>query len=196
MCLGDMTAQLIMHPNASATVSERLSTVDFSRTLRMTTAGALTGPMGLYWFRGLDKLLPGRTFGRVVTKVTLNSFVYAPSALSVVVSVPLVLEGLSPSEIKSQFVDRVPSLWLTGSLFWPVIHVANLCLVPLVFRPPVVNLAGLAWNVYICSTTARKQIPRPLLLDGEHEHDLVRAMALAAPSPHDSRASSLENAQM
>eukprot|EP00762_Andalucia_godoyi_P000134 ANDGO_02342.mRNA.1 Protein sym1 len=156
-------------------IRRRVDGIDWNRNVRMGVAGGLMGPLGVVWFGAMERVLPGRSIPRIAAKVALNSAIFAPIGLSVVLGVPLLLQGRPIEDISRAIQNTLPGLWLTGGLFWPAVHAVNLALIPLPFRPAVLSLAGLGWNVHVCSTLASRA--------KTHPSTVVSPSRLAVPQP-------------
>ena len=57
---------------------ERVSPYDTGRGIRMTTTAVVAGPPYYFWYRMLDKRLPGRTSKIIFKKVLLDQTILSP----------------------------------------------------------------------------------------------------------------------
>lgn len=55
---------------------------DWPRTGRMMLVGLAFGPVDHYWYRFLDRYLPGRTAGIVAAKVMADMLVFGPTSIA------------------------------------------------------------------------------------------------------------------
>lgn len=61
---------------------ERVHPHDWRRTARMVTMGFMLGPPDHYWYKVLDRHLPGRRIVTVGKKVTLDMLIMGPFTIA------------------------------------------------------------------------------------------------------------------
>ena len=61
---------------------ERTCPYDWPRTLRMAATGLFLGPISHYWYRWLDRVLPGKGTVTIAKKITLEQFTIAPAEIA------------------------------------------------------------------------------------------------------------------
>lgn len=63
-------------------------------------------------------------------------------------------QGLAPAAVLDRVQDRLPTLLVGGSLYWPVVNVANFALLSPSQRVLGVSACSLVWNAYMSFVTA------------------------------------------
>ncbi|KAF0521243.1 Protein sym1 [Gigaspora margarita] len=132
-------------------------TYDFSRTLRLGGFGALiAGPSGATWYRILDKYIDiKKPFLALLTRVTLDQTIYAPSFIATFLSVQSILERQSKEQIVKKFKKVYLPTLINNYKLWPTVQLLNFYFIPLNHRLLVVNTVALGWNTYLSIVNKR-----------------------------------------
>ena len=60
---------------------ERATEIDWERTKRMAIIGLIFGPIGHYWYKYLDRKLPGKTTATLVKKIVYDEVVLGTASI-------------------------------------------------------------------------------------------------------------------
>ncbi|XP_076925736.1 protein sym-1-like [Bidens hawaiensis] len=148
--LGDLAAQAVTR----ATVAKKKH-IFVSRDLRINWRRVVTtsvfgiafvGPIGHFWYEGLDKFLqyrtryPPKSIRFVAMKVALDGIVFSPVDLLVFFAYMGFASGKSVNQVKEEVKrDFIPVLVVEGRI-WPFIQVVNFRYVPVRYQLLYVNL--------------------------------------------------------
>jgi len=143
--VGDMASQRV----------ERKKNFDWRRTMQtMAYAGCCLGPIGHFWYLGLDTvaaryLQPG-TLANVATKVLADSLIYGPLHVALFFGYMEIVEGHglqgAAKKLKQDF-------WPTFAAelgFWPAFQAMNFWRVPVEHQLLAVNIACIFDSTFLC----------------------------------------------
>lgn len=131
------------------------SAYDAARALRMGSFGLLFyGPYQHFWYRALDRALPGRTIRSFASKVALNQLCLAPLVITGVFTWNLGLQGKLgelPAKVRQDFVPTM----LTGWKFWVPAASINFMMVPLQHQVLYMSTCGLIWTAFLSYSSSQ-----------------------------------------
>ena len=154
---GDVTCQYLTAVRTKieedGTTTEITAPYDYGRSIRFFIMGTFwVAPITNFWYQALStKIIPGstRTIGRIVKRLMVDQFVFAPIFVNSFMGCLWLLEGKSPSEIVESIqevaVDMIVANW---SLWIPAMAI-NFSVVPLRYQVLFGNVVALVWNVYL-----------------------------------------------
>ncbi|WIA41794.1 hypothetical protein OEZ86_009126 [Tetradesmus obliquus] len=130
--------------------------VDVARAARFGVIGlTLHGPLFFKGFQWLDgKFGTAKTLQNAVTKSLVGQVTLFPTYTSLVLLYSSLLEGRSIQEAWQQVQYKLPQLFVTGSVYWPTVNVANFMFVPPQQRVLAVNACAILWNTYLSYVNA------------------------------------------
>eukprot|EP00038_Savillea_parva_P009932 m.186767 g.186767 ORF g.186767 m.186767 type:complete len:251 (+) comp16869_c0_seq1:123-875(+) len=139
--IGDTGSQLFV---------ERYSEWDAARTLRFSVLGlVLTGPTLHFWYGFLFRRLPGVTVTRVLQRVALDQFFFAPLFTFSFISVLFAAEQRSyeswSSHMANNFAESVGVNWM----MWIPAQVINFRFIPASYSVLFANFVAVFWNSYL-----------------------------------------------
>ncbi|KAK4792047.1 hypothetical protein SAY86_022482 [Trapa natans] len=147
---GDVAAQSITHSTATRRNllqddKEELK-INWRRVATTSLFGfGFVGPVGHYWYEGLDRLIRLRfqmqpnSMWFVASKVMIDGFIFGPFDLLVFFSYMGFSSGKSIPQIKEDVKrDFIPAFILEGTI-WPVVQVANFRYIPVRYQLLYVN---------------------------------------------------------
>ena len=138
--------------------------VDCYRTARFLLIGAFwVAPATHLWYGFLStRLVPGSaTPKRVVQRLFLDQFGAAPVFAPTFMGLLWLLEGKSPSEVKSDIIKAGPTLVTSNWKLWIPAMGLMFSIVPLKFQVVYSNFVGLVWTVYLSWASTRLSSQRP-----------------------------------
>ncbi|PIK51393.1 hypothetical protein BSL78_11715 [Apostichopus japonicus] len=142
--IGDILAQQVVEKKG-------IKGHDFARTSRQALFGAFfVGPAMISWYKVLDRLYKGS--GKLVPmcKVITDQAVFAPVLITCFMSFVAWGNGRTGSQIKSQLkADFLPTLF-TSYMIYPAVQVVNFYVLPVDYRPVLINVVSIFWNTYLC----------------------------------------------
>lgn len=117
-------------------------------TWNMALAGTVNGVIFHFWYRMLDRRIPGRTAVPVVIKILLDQIIGSPTSITSFLISMAILEGKTYED----FLDDVKSDWIplyiSEWVVWPAAQYINFYYVPSRFRLLYVNGISLCSDVY------------------------------------------------
>ena len=142
--IGDTGSQLFV---------ERYSEWDAARTLRFSVLGlVLTGPTLHFWYGFLFRRLPGVTVTRVLQRVALDQFFFAPLFTFSFISVLFAAEQRSyeswSSHMANNFAESVGVNWM----MWIPAQVINFRFIPASYSVLFANFVAVFWNSYVTAS--------------------------------------------
>uniref|UniRef100_A0A336MAQ7 CSON014526 protein n=1 Tax=Culicoides sonorensis TaxID=179676 RepID=A0A336MAQ7_CULSO len=104
-------------------------------------------PMLFFWYRWLDKFLPGTARKTIVKKLLMDQFLFTPPLLGVFFTGMSIMEGNPPfEELQQKFVPT----FARSCLFWLPAQTANFIFIPPQFRVIYVGACAFAWVNILC----------------------------------------------
>lgn len=172
---GDVAAQCVTHYTAKThgVTNESHSQddkkefkINWKRVSTTSLFGlAFVGPVGHYWYEGLDKfirhrlLLKPNSFRFVAAKVGADGFLFGPLDLLVFFTYMGFSTGKSVPQIKEDVKrDFLPALILEGGI-WPVVQVANFRYVPVRYQLLYVNFFCLLDSCFLSWVEQQQDAP-------------------------------------
>ncbi|XP_022102429.1 mpv17-like protein [Acanthaster planci] len=122
---------------------------DWARVGRMAVIGGCAyGPLGFYWYRWLDKALPGTAKLTVMKKVIVDQCVSAPVFIAIFFTGSSIMEG--KKDIFAELKDKFPQTYAASCCFWPIAQTFNFFFLPSHMRVVYVASASLVWSNFLC----------------------------------------------
>ena len=141
-----------------------LTNFNVRRLTNMTTISALYyGPTYYYYYRLLDRKLPGKSPRIVVTKMLIDQIAFTIPSLALFFVLMGKLEGKTWVESKEEIGLKFIPTYVTSSLFWPLAQSVNFALVPAMYRVFYVGAMTLMWVSFLSYIKNREQLPTFLL---------------------------------
>uniref|UniRef100_UPI00398E913C mpv17-like protein 2 n=1 Tax=Pristiophorus japonicus TaxID=55135 RepID=UPI00398E913C len=122
---------------------------EWARTGRMFATGCLLGPFAHFWYRALDRRLPGRTTHIVLKKVLLDQLIASPIFGVLYFFGMGTLEGHSPVECATEFKSKFWEFYKVDWMVWPGAQMINFFFVPPQFRVLYVNFLTVGWDTFL-----------------------------------------------
>ncbi|CAJ2674784.1 unnamed protein product [Trifolium pratense] len=171
---GDVAAQCVTHYTAKNHTKIESHSQDDNKEFkinwkRVSTTSlfglAFVGPVGHYWYEGLDKfiryrlLLKPNSFRFVAAKVGADGFLFGPLDLLVFFTYMGFSTGKSVPQIKEDVKrDFLPAFILEGGI-WPVVQVANFRYVPVRYQLLYVNFFCLLDSCFLSWVEQQQDAP-------------------------------------
>lgn len=133
---------------------------DFQSLRIMTTIGLIyNGPVYFYYYRLLDRMLPGKNPRTIFSKLIIDQCLFTIPALAGFFMLSGYLEG-KPWE---ENIEELKMKWLptyaTSCTFWPLAQCVNFIFVPPVYRVVYVSSLMFVWAVFLSYIRNRPQLP-------------------------------------
>jgi hypothetical protein len=125
---------------------------DAPRTARFCVLGTFwVAPMTHVWYRSLStQIVTGTSTPiKVMQRVIIDQFGFAPLFTTSFVGLLWVLEGRSSTEIPSQLKSAIPEIIIAGWSLWIPAMTLNFSVVPIKYQVLYSNVVALVWNVYL-----------------------------------------------
>eukprot|EP01135_Chromosphaera_perkinsii_P001638 Nk52_evm15s208 gene=Nk52_evmTU15s208 len=144
-------------------VIQRRPDWDHWRTVRMGSIGVVLGPLGHYWYMGLDKMLTTTISARVISKkVLLDQCIMAPSCIFVFYTGLNYLETRNMKDALAEFRLKFWDTWMMDWKVWPAAQTINFYLVPRPYRVLFVNVMTLLMDIYLSGMKNRYEAYKDL----------------------------------
>ena len=106
----------------------------FLQVATFTTIGVLFGPVGMVWYRYLDRWLPGTGNITILKKLLLDEVVWGPFfAATIFYALPLV-ETWDHQQALTELKQKFLTAWLGSAGFWVVFQSVNFKFLPTKYR--------------------------------------------------------------
>lgn len=121
---------------------------DVVRTRNMCCSGASVGIVCHYWYKYLDRLVPGYTIRIVLKKIVLDQVIGSPLYISTFFLTLGCIEGASLSEIIEDAKGKALKLYVAEWMIWPPAQFINFYLLSTKYRVLFDNTISLGYDVY------------------------------------------------
>ncbi|KAG4073738.1 hypothetical protein HA402_000962 [Bradysia odoriphaga] len=118
------------------------------RTVHMAMSGSTVGVICHYWYKFLDKRMPGRSLSIVLKKVFWDQMICSPVVISTFFLTLGVLEQSSREEVVAEIKSKAWKLYAAEWVVWPPAQVINFYLLPNKYRVLYDNTISLGYDVY------------------------------------------------
>ncbi|GMJ07429.1 hypothetical protein like AT3G24570 [Hibiscus trionum] len=168
--VGDIAAQYITHSTAKNRLQfkdeDQEFKVNWKRVAVTSTFGfGFVGPIGHFWYEGLDKFIKMRLQLRpksarfVASKVAMDGLIFGPFDLFVFFTYMGFSAGKNVAQVKEDLKrDFLPALILEGGI-WPIVQVANFRYVPVRYQLLYVNIFCLLDSAFLSWIEQQKDAP-------------------------------------
>ncbi|GAV85157.1 Mpv17_PMP22 domain-containing protein [Cephalotus follicularis] len=167
---GDIAAQTITHSTAKKKHNleddKKELMINWKRVATTSLFGfAFVGPVGHYWYVGLDRYIRSRLLMQpnslrfVASKVAIDGFIFGPLDLLLFFSYMGLSSGKSVSQVKEDVKrDFLPALILEGGI-WPIVQVANFRFIPVRYQLLYVNFFCLLDSCFLSWLEQQQDAP-------------------------------------
>nr|CAI5860417.1 unnamed protein product [Callosobruchus analis] len=140
--LGDIIEQHIEYSQ------EVVDQWDPLRTRNMAIAGLSVGAVCHYWYKHLDKLIPGQSLKRITMKVFVDMLIGSPLYLGAFFVTLNIAEGSTKEQFVDQFKDKSWKLYLAEWIIWPPAQFINFYFLSTKYRVLFDNGVSLMYDVF------------------------------------------------
>jgi len=121
---------------------------------RILTAGAVGlfyfGPAAHYWYDMIFRLLPGTSLVSTLQKATLGQLLFGPSFTCIFFATSLLQAGtFSIGNWLRKIKNDLPSAWLAGIGFWPLVDLVSYSIISKEYIPLFVNVCSFLWTIFL-----------------------------------------------
>jgi len=149
---GDVTSQVIENKG--------LKNFKFERLGNMATMGVVYyGPVLFYYYRYLDRKLPGKDRKTILVKMFIDQVIYTIPSLCVFYLLLGKLEHKTWEDSKAELRQKFLPTYVTATMFWPAVQVINFRFVSPVFRVSYVSVASYAWLTFLSYIKNQPKLP-------------------------------------
>ncbi|KAG8231481.1 hypothetical protein J437_LFUL000198 [Ladona fulva] len=145
LALGDCIQQF----NEKTLAKNKAKSYDWGRTGRMFLVGLSQGPPHHIWYTWLDRKIPRKNASAVVKKILADQLIAAPFFAFTFFIGMGILEGKKFSGGVEEFKKKFAALYLFDWCFWPPVQYINFVWIPTEYRVTYVNVATVAWDVFL-----------------------------------------------
>ncbi|KAJ8974612.1 hypothetical protein NQ317_019357 [Molorchus minor] len=128
--------------------TDQIEKWDHKRTMNMSLSGTSVGVVCHYWYKYLDKIMPGYTIKMVLKKIVVDQFIGSPICISTFFVTIGWLEGSSKQELMQEMKHKAWKLYVAEWIIWPPAQFINFYLLPTKFRVLFDNTVSLGYDVY------------------------------------------------
>ena len=131
---------------------------DISRCIRYTTAGTLlVGPTLHYWYRYLNRVIPGTSLVVNLKRLIFDQLLFSPCFTCVFIcSLSIIGEGKSFIDTVRKLEQDFVKIVFNGWIIWCPAQFINFTFIPSKFQVLYSNGIGLLWNTYLSHASTRK----------------------------------------
>eukprot|EP01114_Cavostelium_apophysatum_P008948 TRINITY_DN22019_c0_g1_i1.p1 TRINITY_DN22019_c0_g1~~TRINITY_DN22019_c0_g1_i1.p1 ORF type:complete len:207 (+),score=22.14 TRINITY_DN22019_c0_g1_i1:97-717(+) len=156
---------------------EKKEQYDWARVARMAcVATFITTPPLHFYFKFLDRKLPGTTMPITLKKLAIDQMVVAPLNLAVFMGIGNILEhGGSTAHVKEKFECDYQRTLMANYAVWPAANFVNFRFVPPQQRILFVSFIGLFWNCYLSYQVNRvDDVPSTNIIQSDSDRSPVK----------------------
>lgn len=173
----------------SSTESESYS-LDLYRSASMFGWGSLVAVQMHYWYRFLDRILPGNNLPTVFKKITINQCSFTIWLNAAFFMYVILLEtGIRTKEqrrlfiieSKIRFEKDLLATTLRAAAFWGTVHFFNFSYISPQFRVLYLSLCGVVWGAYV-SIIGHKEIKEEFIHQQMKEKSLLPVQVASVSS--------------
>lgn len=121
---------------------------DSKRTWNMSATGIAVGAVCHYWYKFLDRRLPGHTIRVVINKILLDQFIGSPCCIFTFFGTLAILENTSYDEFVVELRNKWWKLYAAEWIVWPTAQFINFYFLPTKYRVLYDNTISLGYDVY------------------------------------------------
>lgn len=121
---------------------------DPTRNRNMTIAGGPPGFIIHYWYKFLEKRVPGASIRIAFKKMVLDQIFCSPICISSIFVTLGLLERKKPSEVYEEISEKFYMLYVAEWVVWPPAQFINFYLIPLPYRVLFDSVISLGYDVY------------------------------------------------
>ncbi|XP_056644373.1 mpv17-like protein 2 [Diorhabda sublineata] len=129
-------------------LTEDLDELNLRRTKNLAITGLPIGLVCHFWYKYLDKFLPGYTLRVVTKKVIADQCIASPLCIATFFLSMQYLEGKSKSEFIEEAKEKSVKLYAADWMIWPPAQFINFYLLPYQYRILFDNMVSLGFDVY------------------------------------------------
>ncbi|KAH8287145.1 hypothetical protein KR054_003831 [Drosophila jambulina] len=149
-CVGDVLEQ---HFEIYCNEIERFES---TRTAHMAISGVTVGVICHYWYKMLDRRMPGRSMRVVAKKIVLDQLICSPIYISAFFVTLGLLERKDTHEVWEEIKEKAWKLYAAEWTVWPVAQFVNFYWIPTHYRIFYDNIISLGYDV-LTSKVKHKQ---------------------------------------
>ena len=134
------------HPDRTTT-----TTVVWTRVLSSAAVGLFYfGPAAHYWYSWIFRILPSTSLRSTLQKAILGQLFFGPSFTCIFFAVSLIQSGtFTMSHWWHKIRNDLPSAWMAGAGYWPIVDLISYSYVPPQYIPLFVNICSFFWTTYL-----------------------------------------------
>lgn len=149
-CVGDVLEQ---HLEIYCKEIERFES---TRTAHMAISGVTVGIICHFWYKMLDRRMPGRSMRVVAKKIVLDQLICSPIYISAFFVTLGLLERKGKHEVWEEIKEKAWKLYAAEWTVWPVAQFVNFYWIPTHYRIFYDNIISLGYDV-LTSKVKHKQ---------------------------------------
>ena len=148
----DITCQVIENKG--------FSNFSVNRLRNMATMGIVYyGPVYFYYYRFLDRKLPGKDRQTIFIKLAIDQILFTFPSLCMFYLGMGLLEHKTFEESKIELKSKLLPTYTTACLFWPAAQFVNFRVVPATYRVVYISMASFVWLIFLSYIKNRQKIP-------------------------------------
>ena len=108
------------------------------------------GPAAHYWYSWIFRILPSTSLFSTLQKAVLGQLFFGPSFTCIFFAMSLIqTRTFTLKNWLHKIRNDLPSAWLAGAGFWPIVDLVSYSYVPPQFIPLFVNICSFFWTTYL-----------------------------------------------
>jgi len=112
-----------------------------------------------YYFKYLDRFLPGNSLSTTIKKLAIDQLIAAPLNIGILMGATNFLQNQSIHSVKSKLdSDFLPTL-KANYMIWPAVNFINFKVIPPPQRILYVSFIGFFWNIFLSFKTNKTVAP-------------------------------------
>lgn len=129
-------------------MQEEIPAWDRRRTRDMALTGTTVGVVSHYWYKILDRAIPGYTVRIVFRKILVDQLIGSPLCISTFFATIAILEQSNFEEFIKEVKNKAWKLYVAEWMIWPPVQFVNFYLLSTKYRVLFDNCVSLGYDVY------------------------------------------------
>eukprot|EP01127_Copromyxa_protea_P020634 TRINITY_DN6920_c0_g1_i2.p1 TRINITY_DN6920_c0_g1~~TRINITY_DN6920_c0_g1_i2.p1 ORF type:complete len:189 (-),score=25.54 TRINITY_DN6920_c0_g1_i2:85-651(-) len=149
MGLGDLISQILY--------GKKEEKIQWMRTAQMVFFGvAASGPIYHYWYKFMERMIPGQTMKPVLTKLLVDQSVMAPTIITTFFFGMGLMQAKPLEDIYHKWRREIIPTLKGNYVLWPAATFIAYKYVPQTHRVAYISVVSLFWSIYLSHVNNRE----------------------------------------
>jgi hypothetical protein len=148
--MSDLLAQ-VLTKSSDKDDNDATTKIVWTRVLSSAAVGFFYfGPAAHYWYSWIFRILPSTSLFSTLQKAILGQLFFGPSFTCIFFAMSLIQSRtFTISNWIQKIRNDLPSAWIAGAGYWPIVDLISYSYVPPQYIPLFVNICSFFWTTYL-----------------------------------------------